>query len=205
MSKIRRLFHLQGSKMFSNQKRVLLSMSQKIMKISNLTESYEGDMVKKKQQKEYWCQMWHTPNFGRMSNTSSKLSTVGSWLIIGEFWTIIHVRLFIKCLSIYSICEDFCGISVTLGTAPTLIWMHLAFLLMKQGSWHTFQIEELLIREILVNSLIIDFELFWPMYLKVCFIRTMFLLVTGLWRQFWNKLRSICSHSGLYRTEVWNI
>ena len=49
MSKIRRLFHLQGSKMFS--KRVLLSMSPEIIKISNLPESYDGDMLKKKKAK----------------------------------------------------------------------------------------------------------------------------------------------------------
>ena len=34
-------------------KLVLFPMSQKIIKISNLTESYEGDILKKKQHKEY--------------------------------------------------------------------------------------------------------------------------------------------------------
>ena len=117
-------------------KRVLFPMSQKIIKISNLTESYEGDILKKKQQKEYWLPSMSdvtSSELGYMLYTSQKLSTLGSWLIIGEFWPIIHVRLYIKCLSIYSIYEDFCGFSVTLGTAPTLIWKHLASLLMKQS------------------------------------------------------------------------
>ena len=115
---------------FFKSKRVLFPMSQKILKISNLTESYEDDILKKKQQKEYWL-----PSMSDVTSSElgyivqyccipSKHWTLRFRLIIGEFWPIIHVRLYIKCLS-GSIYGDLCGFSVTLGTAPSLIWKHL--------------------------------------------------------------------------------
>ena len=87
MSKFKRLFHLQAR-----------CFQIKPGAVYNVTENHknQGDILKKKQQKEYWLPSMTdvTPSeLGYMLYTSQKLSTLGSRLIIGEFWPIIYARL----------------------------------------------------------------------------------------------------------------